>query len=242
MLQPAPRISVLTFAVAVPASTTMDLPAFDDDYYDDDDDDTAVAAAATQKELADDFLEVPIRRNKPVPQAVVKNDTSMKGFGMVGTITICHNSYIVWFGWGKTDDTPSTSSEDEATMGRTGVNHSRIVGSTEGSASTSMGQLLIAMPPRPFPGGGAFTSPAAAAETSTSKLIGGDQDDDTMVARQMASRLGQKCHKPVLVSCNLDPTPIQSMGLDPELLHARAAALAEQRIWDLIQEHSASSS
>ena len=229
MLLPTPRIQVVPFAVSVPAS--MDVPVFDDDYYDEDDDDEAPKEA--NESLEDDFVELAIQaRQKPLPPKPIPNNSNMKGIGMVGTLTVCQTSYMVWFGWGQTEEASSTSSSSSI---RNGVNQSRLSGSTAGSASTRMGQLVIAMPPKRFVGGGAFTSPASA-ESSTSKLIGGDGDDgDGMVARQMAARLSAKSHKPVLVSCHLDPAHIQSMGLDPDLLHARAAALVEQRIWTLMQ-------
>ena len=144
---------------------------------------------------------------------------------MVGTITVLKTSYIIWFGWGQTQESP----ED----GRAGVNNSRIVGSNQqqqggNSNNKAMGQFLVAMPPRKFG--------SAPAESSTSKLIGGEHDDD-MIARAMASRLSQKCGRPVLIGCSLDPAHIQSMGLDPDLLHGRAAALAEKRIWELLKQY-----
>jgi Proteasome assembly chaperone 4 len=143
---------------------------------------------------------------------------------MVRTIMILKSSILVWFGWGKT-----TKDHDTVTI-RDGVNHSRILGSLQASKSTQMGNLVVAMPPRKY-------GSHAAAESSTSKLVGGEFQDDETVAKQMACRLSQKCQIPVMVSCHLDPALSQQMGLDPDMLHTRAAALAEQRIWELIKEH-----
>lgn len=209
MLLPSPRLEVLSFAVSVPASTTMDTLAFDDDYYEEEE--------ATTTNTNDPLAVEPKR--KPLKPAI--NTSSMDGIGMVGTITVLKTSYIIWFGWGQTQDQPLEERE--------GVNCSRIVGSTKGNG-LAMGQCLIAMPPRKFGG--------TVSESSTSKLIGGDYDDD-MIARPMACRLSQKCGRPVLISCSLDPAHIQSMGLDPDLLHGRAAALAEKRIWELLKQYHA---
>lgn len=218
MLLPSPRLEVLSFAVSVPASTTMDTIVFDDDYYDEEE----AAAADPNDPLAVE------PRKKPLPKKQqTVNSASMDGIGMVGTITVLKSSYLVWFGWGKTG--PAGAQDEESTKGRAGVNHSRVLGSLEGTQASSMGQFLIAMPPRRFGGG--------PSESSASKLIGSEHTDDDTIARPMAFRLSQKCGRPVLVGCGLDPAHIQSMGLDPDLLHGRAAALVEKRIWELLKPY-----
>jgi hypothetical protein len=201
----------------------MESIAFEADYESDDNKEGNSSANANAREMADDFLQVP--QNKPIPPPKVVNEKAMEGMGLVGTVIVLQTSYIVWFGWGKVQD------EIGNCQARQGVNDSRLLGSDQGSDSCQMGQFLVSMPPKKFPGALSTNN----LETSTSKLIGGDEDD--MVARQMASRLSQKSGKPVLVSCHLDTAHLQSMGLDPDLLQARASALAEQRIWKLLQDY-----
>ena len=46
------------------------------------------------------------------------------GMGMVGTILLLHNSYVVWFGWGPMEETESN--DHEGSDGHEGVNGSRI--------------------------------------------------------------------------------------------------------------------
>ncbi|CAB9520471.1 expressed unknown protein [Seminavis robusta] len=212
MLLPSPRLNVLSFAVSVPASSTMDPISFDDDY------DDTVGAAMSELGISSSSK----KKKKP---PMTQNASAMDGIGMVGTIILLKTSVIVWFGWGATSKTPT----QDSTNGREGVNHSRILGSLP-QEQHAMGHLLVAMPPRKF--GGASSEP----QSSTSKLIGGEYPDDETVAQQMARRLSQKSKMPVLVSCQLDPTHAQSMGFDPDLLHARAAALAEQHIWSILQK------
>jgi Proteasome assembly chaperone 4 len=228
MLMPCPKIQVMSFAVAVPAATTMDTVSFDDDFYLDDMDDP-VGAAMQEMGIT------PKPKPKKKPKALCAVDP-MEGIGMVGTITVLKTSILVWFGWGKTTTTTTTDHDatvtTTTTTTRDGVNHSRILGSIQGSKSTQMGHLIMAMPPRNYHGNHGTT----AAESSTSKLIGSEFQDDETVAKQMACRLSQKCQFPVMVSCHVDPALSQQMGLDPDMVHARAAALVEQRIWELIKE------
>jgi len=240
MLQPEPRnIEILPFAVAVPSSAMVDTMTFQDDYYYEDEEDIDVGNSNNDdvSRAIDELAETRVKRPIPVPRPTNANGASSaalsSGIGMVGTITVLKTSCIVWFGWGKTTTTTNSgdNNSNEAKEGepRVGVNNSRILGSNQGSKSCSMGQFLIAMPPRKY-----GSSSPAGAESSTSKLIGNDYEDNDTIARQMATRLSQKYQKPVLVSCHLDPSIAQSMGADPDLIHAKAAALAEKRIWELL--------
>lgn len=89
-----------------------------------------------------------------------------------------------------------------------------------------MGPLVVAMPRTKY--SGAFSSDS---ETANSKLVGGDDEDAEMVARQMASRLSQKHGIPVFVSCSFRDAPsIASDGTDPSTIQHRAAAIAEREI------------
>lgn len=97
-----------------------------------------------------------------------------------------------------------------------------------------MGPLLVAMPRTKYQD--AFSSDT---EASTSKLIGGDREDDEMIGRQMASRLSQRLGISVLVSCSLAGAPANmaaSQGVDEALIQHRAAALAEREIGRILQK------
>jgi hypothetical protein len=230
MLLPSPGFEIVPFAVSVPASSTMETIAFEDDY----ESDHELQQQQQEEEEEDCLAAAPKKKKVPQKPPHVVNDSSMDGMGIVGTITVLKTSFIIWFGWGKIEP----NDKDDST--RIGVNHSRTLGHVPhpSEATCRMGQLLIAMPPRHYPGAlGASSTMTDALESSTSKLIGSDYDDD-MIARPMACRLSQKTSKPVLVSCNLDASHIQSMGLDPDVLHARAAALAEQQIWSILQRYN----
>ena len=104
-----------------------------------------------------------------------------------------------------------------------------------------MGQLLVAMPRTKYQG--AFSSKDA----HCSQLIGGSSSDDQMIATQMATRLSTKLGQAVFVSCELSTTDSSSVssssdegwitGLDRDMISQRAAALAEKKVWQLLQEH-----
>lgn len=90
-----------------------------------------------------------------------------------------------------------------------------------------MGPLLAAMPRTDYKG--AFSGNLDASNT---RLVGGDDEEVEMIARQMASRLSRRLQIPVLVSCSFEGAPdvITQQGIDSKELQHRAAALAEREI------------
>jgi len=98
--------------------------------------------------------------------------------------------------------------------------------------SLSMGPLLVAMPRTNYRG--AFSE---SGEASSSKLVGGDDEDEEMTARQMASRLSTRLGIPVFVSCSFDGAPQMAReGVDRATVQHRAAAQAEREIARILQE------
>lgn len=94
-----------------------------------------------------------------------------------------------------------------------------------------MGPLFVAMPRSNYLG--AFSN----AESPSSKLIGCEDDEEEMIARQMASRLSQKVGIAVLVSCSFSGAPaIPFQGVDRSMINHRAAALAEKEVKQLLLE------
>jgi len=112
-----------------------------------------------------------------------------------------------------------------------------------------MGQLVVAMPRTNYKG--AFAT--GLKEASCSQLVGSASSEDQMLANQMASRLSLRSGMAIFVSCQLSCTTTSSTtaitnnnininniesdtGLDSEFLTHRAAALAENEIWRILQE------
>jgi Proteasome assembly chaperone 4 len=166
--------------------------------------------------------------------------------GIVGSIIIMgKKSAMIWVGWGQLDLIASSS-------GATAAGGS----STFGSGAPTMGQLVVSMPRTTyrgaFGGGGGDGVPP-----SSSQLIGGSSSEDHMLAEQMASRLSTKSGRAIFASCQLSQTPASAVataatdagrgggldggwtaGLDSEMIAHRAAALAEKKIWQILQEHT----
>jgi hypothetical protein len=95
-----------------------------------------------------------------------------------------------------------------------------------------MGPLIVAMPRTKYKG--AFSSDR---DTSSSKLIGGESEDDEMIGRQMAGRLSQRLGISVFVSMSFANQPnMASQGVDEGMIQHRAAALAEREIWRLLRD------
>ena len=110
-------------------------------------------------------------------------------------------------------------------------------------------------------GGGSSALPGGGGEPSSSQLIGSASSEDQILGDQMASRLSAKSGRAIFVSCQLSQTPSSVMGgengggpdaaggsgldggwsagLDSEMIAHRAAALAEKKIWQILQEHTA---
>jgi len=91
-----------------------------------------------------------------------------------------------------------------------------------------MGPLIVAAPRTKYQG--AFSS---SAEAPISKLIGGENEDDEMMARQMASRLSKRFGISVFVSCSFAsnaPTMMAGEAFEEVMILHRAAALAEREI------------
>ena len=95
-----------------------------------------------------------------------------------------------------------------------------------------MGPLVVAMPRSKYQG--AFSS---GTESSTSKLIGSNAEEEEMVARQMSSRLSQRLGISVFVSCSFAGAPdMASQGVDEGMVQHRGAALAEREIYRIVKE------
>ena len=98
-----------------------------------------------------------------------------------------------------------------------------------------MGQLVVAMPRTNYKG--AFAT--GSKEASCSQLVGSASSEDQMLANQMASRLSLRSGMAIYVSCQLSSTSTNidsSDGLDSEFLSHRAAAVAENEIWRILQQ------
>jgi len=100
-----------------------------------------------------------------------------------------------------------------------------------------MGQLVVAMPRTNYKG--AFAT--GSKEASCSQLVGSASSEDQMLANQMASRLSLRSGMAIYVSCQLSSTSTNidssSNGLDSEFISHRAAAVAENEIWRILQQH-----
>ena len=95
-----------------------------------------------------------------------------------------------------------------------------------------MGPLISAMPRTRY--AGAFSDPNANTDPSTSKLLGSNEEDDEMLARQMASRLTQRLGMAIFVSCSFAAAPAMD-GESGSLIQHRAAALAEREIYRILR-------
>jgi hypothetical protein len=76
---------------------------------------------------------------------------------------------------------------------------------------------------------------------SSSKLIPSDDMESELLAGPLVARLSQQLQRAVLVSCHFDDTMLPEMVGGPMerlLLRRRAAALAEQRICQILKEPS----
>lgn len=168
--------------------------------------------------------------------------------GIVGSIVIMGGkSAMIWVGWGALDS-PSSESSGSSSSG----NATEKKSFSFGKGSPVMGQLVVAMPRTNYKG--AFST--GSKEVSCSQLIGSASSEDQMLANQMASRLSFKSGISVFVSSSLsDPPPgtgndinttgnsivtggWNSGGLDSELFSHRAAALAENKIWRILQQNT----
>jgi hypothetical protein len=90
MLMPCPKMQVMSFAVSVPAATTMDTVSFDDEFY-------METVGAAMQELG--ILSAP--KQKPTANTTFCAFNPKEGIGMVRTTTILKSSIIVWFGWAR---------------------------------------------------------------------------------------------------------------------------------------------
>jgi Proteasome assembly chaperone 4 len=104
-----------------------------------------------------------------------------------------------------------------------------------------MGQVLVSMPRTHYKG--AFGT--GSKEPSCSQIIGSASSDDQMLASQMASRLTARSGKAVFVSCQLSSSADNysgggswTEGMDSDVISHRAAALAEKKVWNILQEHN----
>jgi len=100
-----------------------------------------------------------------------------------------------------------------------------------------MGQVVVAMPRTNYKG--AFGT--GSKEASCSHIVGSANSDNQMLASQMASRLSTRSGMAVFVSCQLasaeeDASESWRTGMDSEMISHRAAALAEKKIWSIMQE------
>lgn len=159
--------------------------------------------------------------DEPMPRLPVP----LGDLGVVGTITVLRKSAMIWLGWGqirKTDHTPSLTQQQEA------------------RGIPTMGQMVVAMPRTKYKG--AFSGDAA---SSTSQLVGGDEDDQ-LIGSSMASRLSQRLGYPVICSCCLSSQGGQVdtalSGMDRSSIAQRAAALAERKVAQLLTQLNASQS
>lgn len=157
--------------------------------------------------------------------------------GIVGTITFLGpRSVMIWIGFGELRREPNGFGDPQNPNHDSEVNTSlnpsfRAVGA---SITSPMGPLFVSMPHTPNVG--AFSDPKAG---STSKLIG-DGSGRThmeMIARQMSSRLSQRLHIAVFVSCSLDVSQFHVNRIDEEeVIASQAAALAESEVHRIIKE------
>jgi hypothetical protein len=184
-------------------------------------------------EASNEVKVMPSGRIKVIPFAVSLPPNALQAFdepaprtrselitgdsGVVGTITVLKSSAMIWFGWGKLDNRPSSTA----------------VSGTVGKGVPNMGQLVAAMPRTKYQG--AFSG--GSIEASCSQLVGGDSDDQVL-ASQIASRLSRRLGRPVFVSCQLHNTESQEWmtGLDRDTITQHAAALAERKIWLLLNK------
>ena len=180
--------------------------------------------------------------------------------GIVGTITVLRKAVMIWFGWGKLEmEGAGAAMDKDASSGKwldgrhrpswlvlalyhTCLSLTRRNFLTNAfpnifayyaftaRALPSMGPLMLAMPRTQFQG-------AFAADVPSTKLVGGDSEDEEMSCRQMASRLSRKLGVSVFCSSNLSRTAgPSSQGMDPSLIQHRAAALAEKRVYEILKD------
>jgi hypothetical protein len=153
--------------------------------------------------------------------------TMLQDTGIVGHVTIMKKSILIWFGWGQVEE---VSSQTEAA---TTTNHDN---NNNNSSLPAMGPFMVAMPRTNYTG--AF----ATNEAATTKLIGGDNEDEELLCRQMASRLSTKLGIAVFCSSALNASihhSLQGMvvgGEDLSLIQHRVAALTEKKVYELLQD------
>ena len=74
-------------------------------------------------------------------------------------------------------------------------------------------------------------------DPSTTKLIGCENQDDEIIARQMGSRLSKRLGIAIFVSCSFEGSPaIAKDGVDEKMIQHRAAALAEREVYRILKE------
>lgn len=99
-----------------------------------------------------------------------------------------------------------------------------------------MGPLFVAMPRTNYQGAFAGGVSSSQSIASSSKLIGSDDDEECMTARQISSRLSQKLKIPVFVSCSLSKGIPQLLvdGMDHNMVQQHASALTEKEICHIL--------
>lgn len=208
---------------------------------------TAVAAVEVLADTVTDELSslnssIPIIPFHVVlPSALVANTNTIAGGssigiekGIVGSIIrMGTKSAMIWVGWGAlttTTTSSTTTNNDEVST----KDVSNTQASSFGKGLPMMGGLVLAMPRTKYKG-------AFGGSTGCSQLIGcALDDDDQMLANQMASRLSLRTNMAIYVSCQLANTAalLTTPNLeaaaapnddDAEFLSHRAAALADRK-------------
>lgn len=102
-----------------------------------------------------------------------------------------------------------------------------------------MGPLMVAMPRTNYQTGSSSLS--VNTEEATSRLIGGEKEEEETLGSQMAARLSKHLQLPVFCSPNLSPKQpgsefMSSSPIEAVLLHQRIAALVEHEVKRLLHD------
>lgn len=137
--------------------------------------------------------------------------------GIVGTILLMNKkSAYIWLGWGEVMNPVSVPTS---------------VSDFGASTSLSIGPLITAMPRTRYQG--AFSEDS---EGSTSKLIGSDNEEEEMLARNMSAKISRKLGIPVMLSCSFDASPATlDEGVDNDSLQHGGISKAERKIIQILQ-------